>query len=387
MLHAWRVFRSTRLKEHGNGYKPASPVHQCILLRLGPYHNAIHFLLVPSQCIGHGLESYEPLATASPAVYTCIIFYLGCTCDSESICCTNYGPRVLPFPKVCSFRRPKLAGLRLAAWQSSAVLHGSLWGALRTIFLHGMHGHHSCFISDYYLQHAAVPVSRIAESLNCRLDILVSVRILTGALVCLAISFKDFLAVRLSFEMSWSQIVLCRPWKCWRVHSFESNLIFILLFLLWRQSIQNVEPTECAIWYVDHHVDHHVMHSNDSHVYPGSPVPASAMWSFSWFLVDSESPQGSAPRCWLSLAWPQTWRLVAFPRWCRCETSETCQTHQLDAGHEAEIWYMIIWYIVYDAYIAICNSRSHAIRLLYSSWEWRHFLGFSSWCQWFLQPP
>ena len=147
------------------------------------------------------------------------------------------------------------------------------------------------------------------------------------------------------------KLFLCRPWKCWRVHSFESNLIFILLFLLWRQSIQNVEPTECAIWYVDHHV----MHSNDSHVYPGSPAPASAMWSFSWFLVDSESPQGSAPRCWLSLAWPQTWRLVAFPRWCRCETSETCQTHQLDAGHEAEIWYMIIWYIVYDAYIAICK--------------------------------
>ena len=35
-----------------------------------------------------------------------------------------------------------------------------------------MHGHHSCFISDYYLQHAAVPVSRIAESLELQVGYL-----------------------------------------------------------------------------------------------------------------------------------------------------------------------------------------------------------------------
>lgn len=54
------------------------------------------------------------------------------------------------------------------------------------------------------------------------------------------------------------------------------------------------------------------------------PRPCEA---FPSFPVDSESPQGSAPRCWLSLAWQQTWRLAAFPRWCRCETSAKCATH------------------------------------------------------------
>lgn len=155
MLHSWRVFRSTRLKEHGNGHKPASPVHQRILLRLG-------FVLSAFQANAWDMVwEITKLWSQHPPIYTPLPtstwLYMRQRQHATAFTVLTRGLVVLPFPKVCSFPRPKLAGLRLAAWQSSAVLHGSLWGALRKIFLHPMHGDHSCFISDHYLQHAAVP--------------------------------------------------------------------------------------------------------------------------------------------------------------------------------------------------------------------------------------